>query len=106
MNDYPAPAQALQLLSGVSQIPRYQIQCHYLMNHCFVTPDALLAPDNLNRMDITLIHGEDDALCPVSNSEAILAAAPGARLVRLPGCGHALGTQPMQQALLGAIASW
>ena len=106
MNDYPAPAQALQLDSGVSQIPRYQIQCHYLMNHCFVTQDALLAPDNLNRMDITLIHGEDDALCPVTNSEAILAVVPGAKLVRLPGCGHALGTQPMQHAMLGAIASW
>lgn len=106
MNAYPEPVTEFQLCSGEALISRYQIQCHYLFHHCFVTRDALLRPGTLNHMDVTLIHGEDDVLCPVTNSAAIKTIAPDAKLFRLMGCGHALTTQPMQQALLGAVASW
>jgi len=106
MNAYPAPAPAWSLQSGESLISRYQIQCHYLFNHCFVTRDALLLPEALNKIDLTLIHGEQDALCPVNNSIAIHQLAQGSRLIRLPDSGHELATQSMQQALLGAVASW
>lgn len=106
MNAYPDPAPELTLESGESLIPRYQVQCHYLFNKCFTTRDALLQPDALGKIDLILIHGEQDALCPVSNSEAIHAIVPDSKLIKLPGCGHDLATQGMQQALVSAIACW
>lgn len=106
MNDFPQPIPEFQLSAGESLISRYQVQTHYLINHCFVKREDLIAPGQLRQMDITLIHGEDDALCPITNSDAILAVAPHAKLFRLKGCGHALNTQPMQQALSGAVANW
>ena len=35
-----------------------------------------------------IICGEEDVLTPMADSEAMAAAIPGARLVRLPGAGH------------------
>jgi len=106
MNAYPEPAPEFLLQTGESLISRYQVQCHYLAHQCFVTRDDLLVAEPLNQLDMTLIHGQEDALCPVSNSLAIHAVTPGSTLIRLPGCGHELATQPMQQALLGAVAKW
>ena len=103
MNAYPDPAPEWALQSGEALITRYQIQCHYLYHKCFVTREALLRPEALNKMNLTLVHGEQDALCPVNNSETIHAIAPNSTLIKLPHCGHALGTQAMQQALLGAV---
>jgi proline iminopeptidase len=104
MNAYPAAVPAWTLQTGESLITRYQVQCHYLFNKCFVTRDALLLPEALQKINLALIHGEQDALCPVNNSEAIHAIAPDSTLIKLPHCGHALDTQSMQQALLGAVA--
>lgn len=67
------------------------------------TPDpasALAGLDLLAREDLRarlpavdvptlLIHGERDPICPVGASRAMSAAIPGARLVELPGAGHA-----------------
>jgi pimeloyl-ACP methyl ester carboxylesterase len=38
---------------------------------------------------VLLLHGERDTLIPPSHSEALLERAPTARLVRIPGAGHA-----------------
>ena len=106
MNAYPEPAPDFLLKTGESLISRYQVQCHYLAHHCFVARDDLLAAGPLNQLDLTLIHGQQDALCPLSNSLAIQAVAPASTLIELAGCGHELATVPMQQALLGAVAKW
>ncbi len=106
MNAYPDAAPEWLLQTGEPLISRYQVQCHYLLNKCFVTREALLQPDALQHIDLSLIHGEDDALCPVNNSAAIHALAPASMLIRLPHCGHELATQSMQQALLDTIAGW
>lgn len=106
MNAYPLPALDVEMQQGEVMIPRYQIQCHYLANGCFVTREQLLAPEALSQLSLTLIHGEQDALCPLSNSHAICESAPLAHLIRVPGCGHELAIPPMQHALLGVIASW
>jgi proline iminopeptidase len=106
MNAFPDPAPEWIMQSGESLITRYQIQCHYLHHKCFVTRDALLGPEALKKIKLTLIHGEQDALCPVNNSETIHAIAPDSTLIKLPHSGHALGTQAMQQALLDAVACW
>ena len=106
MNAYPQSVTDAGIPPGETMIPRYQIQCHYLVNACFVTREQLLAPEPLRHLNLTLIHGEQDALCPLSNSLAIAASAPAAHLIQLPGCGHELATPPMQNALLKVIAGW
>ncbi len=106
MNAYPESAPVLNLQSGESLISRYQVQCHYLFNQCFTTREVLLRPEGLKNIDLTLLHGEEDALCPVSNSQAIHALARDSKLIRLPHSGHELATPTMQQALLKAVASW
>ena len=106
MNAYPHAAPEWSLQTGESLISRYRVQCHYLFNKCFVTREALLQPVALKKVDLTLIHGEDDALCPVNNSAVIHAIVPASTLIRLPHCGHELATQDMQQALLDTVACW
>jgi 3-oxoadipate enol-lactonase len=64
-------------------------------------PDAIAAavramrdrPDStplLERLacSVTIVHGGEDALIPVSEAEAMHAAIPGSRLVVLPRAGH------------------
>jgi len=106
MNAYPEQIEDVEVAHPSDLIARYQIQCHYLFNACFVSKASLLATEGLEGLKLTLIHGEQDALCPIANSYAIAQAAPGARLIALAGCGHALTTRPMQLALLGEVAKW
>jgi len=106
MNAYPEQIEEVEIAHPTDLIARYQIQCHYLFNACFVSKASLLATEGLEGLKLTLIHGEQDALCPIANSYAIAQAAPGARLIALAGCGHALTTRPMQLALLGEVAKW
>ena len=35
-----------------------------------------------------VIHGEEDALCPISEAETLFERIPDSRLVRLEGIGH------------------
>src|SRR3954453_13725277 len=44
----------------------------------------------LDGLDVTVIHGEDDALVPPQAGRDLVAAIPGARLVMIPACGHML----------------
>ena len=44
----------------------------------------------LGRVPVVVITGEDDRLIPAAKAAALAAAIPGARLVRVPGTGHAV----------------
>ncbi len=41
------------------------------------------------RGPVLLVHGEQDSLIPIENSEQLLSIAPQARLLRVPGAAHA-----------------
>jgi pimeloyl-ACP methyl ester carboxylesterase len=41
---------------------------------------------------VTVIHGQEDAPIDVAEGRALAAGMPGARLVRIPACGHMLTT--------------
>ncbi len=77
------------------------------------TPDVLIASVEASatpmasafaaavRCPTLIIHGTDDAVVPLENGEALHEAIPGARLVRLEGCGHApLVRDPVRVNLL------
>lgn len=40
------------------------------------------------RLPLLLLHGEQDAIIPIAQSEQILARAPSAELVPIAGAGH------------------
>ena len=40
------------------------------------------------RCPLLLLHGDDDAICPLASAQAVAAAAPDARLVTFEGGGH------------------
>ena len=67
------------------------------------TTDRLLRPEMLKKIPLTIIHGEGDVICSVENSWLIKKAAPHAKLVTLPNCGHDLMTPQMIAALLEEI---
>jgi len=56
---------------------------------------------------VLILHGEADSLIPIAHSEAIVARAPNAELVRLPGVGHddVHTSSGYRDALLGALRS-
>ena len=53
-------------------------------------------------LDVTVLHGAEDALVPPEAGRALAAAIPGARLVMIPACGHMLTTDAEDEAA-GAI---
>lgn len=75
---------------------------------------AEIAPDL--RRPVLILHGEQDGFVPVTDGEAIAAAAPEhVTLRRFPGLGHALsatedpardGFGPMDEAAIGALLEW
>jgi pimeloyl-ACP methyl ester carboxylesterase len=52
--------------------------------------DKRAALDTLGRVPVTVISGEQDRLIPAAQAAALAAAIPGARLVTVPGAGHAI----------------
>lgn len=61
-----------------------------LTNHTLARDDREPWASELGslRMPTLVVHGEEDPLFPIGHGEALAAAIPGARLLRLPGVGH------------------
>jgi pimeloyl-ACP methyl ester carboxylesterase len=57
------------------------------------------------RCPALFVFGERDMMTPPKASAALVAAIPGARVVRVPGCGHAIQTEA-PDALREALADW
>ncbi len=86
------PADPAALLSGLDVLAREDLRA------------ALPALD----LPVLLVHGERDPVCPPGASRAMAAAIRGARLVELPGAGHApflSRSGPFRDALASFLAS-
>ena len=57
------------------------------------------------RCPVLFVLGERDAMTPPKAAAALIGAIPGARVVRIPGCGHAIQTEA-PDALRDALADW
>lgn len=60
---------------------------------------------------VTLVHGVEDAVCPVQTMRRLAAWVPPAssnllRVVEVPGGGHRMGQEPMRSALREAARAW
>jgi len=106
MNLYPAPPPGVGEPQQDVLIARYRVQSHYLQHGCFVEQSVLAGASVLGKLDLTLIHGELDALCPFDNSVAIQGAARQAQLVCVEGSGHDLTDEGMLSATFSALQNW
>jgi pimeloyl-ACP methyl ester carboxylesterase len=73
-----------------------------VMNRQGVTPDELRSIG----CPTLVIAGDDDTARPPDDSERLASFIPGARLVRIPGCGHSSSLEAPQaviQAMQGLI---
>jgi pimeloyl-ACP methyl ester carboxylesterase len=57
------------------------------------------------RCPALFVLGERDMMTPPKAAAGLVAAIPGARVVRVPGCGHAIQTEA-PDALRDALAAW
>jgi pimeloyl-ACP methyl ester carboxylesterase len=64
--------------------------------------DARSRLPHLDGLDVTVIHGSEDALVRVGRGRELAARIPGARLHEIDDCGHLLLTDA-QDAVMGAI---
>ena len=88
-------ANGLILQSGIVSLPKVAKDGVFFLN---VFPDNLWPNPRLNnyaavsqtRTPLLLLHGVQDKIVPISQSEALLsgAASPDKLLVSLPNCGH------------------
>jgi proline iminopeptidase len=87
-------------------IARYRVHSHYLQHRCFVDGDVFAQPQMLRSLDLTIVHGEADALCPFKNSLTIEQMAPQTRLIRVAGSGHDLSDKGILAATFAEIERW
>ena len=87
-------------------IARYRVHLHYLWHRCFVERPILTRPERFNAIELTLVHGEQDALCPFDNSLTIKRLVPHARLVAVPGAGHNAFGEGMVRSVVDQIQRW
>jgi pimeloyl-ACP methyl ester carboxylesterase len=66
--------------------------------------DTRVRLHKLAGLDVTVIHGEEDALVDPSRGRQLAAAIPGARLVMIPACGHMLTTDAEAQTAAAVLA--
>lgn len=56
---------------------------------------------------VLLVHGAEDDLVPISDSQELLAAIPGEKsLVELPGANHVFSGEVATQAMVAAVVTW
>ena len=106
MNVYPAQAPMTSFGGHEALIARYKVQSHYLWHRCFASPNILAQAQRLSEIELTLVHGDLDALCPFENSHDIQRAVPQANLIRVSGGGHDLTDSGMLSATFHALTSW
>ena len=103
----PAPASPPTTPDSVTLsalVLRYRIQSHYLLHACWLDPQGWPARcAGLPLVPTLLVHGAEDAVCPVQGARQLHAWLPGSQLQLLSGTGHALQHPAMVQAMVAAV---
>ncbi len=93
----------------------WRVHAHYARSGWTCGGDAWAwAEEVMGRVDgpVALVHGVQDAVCPVATTRrlaALLPPAPVSRwlhVVEVPGGGHRMGQEPMRSALREAARAW
>lgn len=87
-----------------------EVQAHFLMHDCFLPADVRglwqqsLAAAPLG--PIVLVHGADDAVCPVASTEWLARLWPQARVEWVADAGHRMGDPQLGPRLREAAQAW
>lgn len=73
-----------------------------MMNHFIAEPGAPVDPADI-RVPTLVLHSVDDPMFPIAHGEALAAAIPGARLVRLSGVGHEIPPPAVWDVVVPAV---
>lgn len=106
MDAYPERTTPPAQFDDQALITRYRVHLHYLWHRCFVDTPILKQPERLNDLSLTLVHGDQDALCPFDNSLGIQRLVPHATLVPVLGAGHNAFDARMVRALMEQLEDW
>ena len=83
---------------------RKRIHVHYCRTGFFLGPQGCLdGIEALNGLPLTLIHGENDRVCPPEGARLLAAKLPRADLRLIPDAGHLAGDPAIAAALRSAL---
>jgi proline iminopeptidase len=95
----PAPPEPVALLQ------RLRLQSHYLMRDCFLNPPLMEQLQALRKHAVTIVHGQQDRVCPPAGTRALQRVLPQAQVQWVPGAGHDAAHPAMLAAWMQALAS-
>lgn len=78
------------------------IEVHFLKHNCFLPKNYILQNAQKLDMPITIIHGKDDFVCPVSDAKKLHQALPNSTLHIVKG-GHLSSVGEKKQTLLNML---
>ncbi len=101
----PAPAAERDL---PHEIAVARIEAHYFVNGTFLESDDQLLRDagRLRKLPGVIVQGRYDLVCPMQSAWDLAAAWPEARLVVVPGAGHAADEPGIASALVEATEAF
>lgn len=77
-----------------------RIECHFILNNCFLEEDQLLNDAHkIKHIPTSIVHGRYDVICAMANAYALKEALPDARLVICPRSGHSQFEEEISEAL-------
>jgi len=101
----PAPAAEKDI---PHEIAVARIEAHYFVNGTFLESDDQLLRDagRLRALPGVIVQGRYDLVCPMQSAWDLAAAWPEARLVVVPGAGHAADEPGIASALVEATEAF
>lgn len=84
-------------------IKQVKMEIHFAKNHYFLAENELLTHcEKLRHLPVTIIHGQQDLVCPIEAGWQLHRALPQANYVVLPNSGHIAQGEEMIDALVNA----
>jgi proline iminopeptidase len=100
---HPNPAVVGFFSNPHTALSLARIECHYFVNHAFLSPNQLLL-DGRKLADIpgVIIQGRYDLICPMDSAWSLHKAWPGSELQVIGDAGHSATEPGIQSALIEA----
>lgn len=99
----PDPEWVAELTDPHEALRIARLQCHYMMNHYFLSPNQVLHHlHKIQHIPALLIHGRYDMICPLEGAWALQKAWEKAELHIVPDAGHLTREPGMLNAVIHA----
>lgn len=84
-----------------------RIECHYMVNHCFLEEGQLLRDTpKIKHIPTTIVHGRYDVICTLRNAYDLQKQLPDAKLVICPRSGHSMFEDEIAASLVDATDAY